>query len=187
MTPIRVGDVDGAGLFGVLDETAQGLLCHDCGWRGQHLGLHVYRAHGVTASVYRVAHGLKRTRGLVAAPTRALITQNATARYMTVTGAGFRRARDPQAAAAARLAGALPASAEAAVARDAVVARVGRSTRVPRVVTCGWCGATFCPLRASKKRRFCSRSCASRQTRAFVDAGVGKGATPTGDRRGRLH
>src|SRR5665647_1237256 len=74
----RVGDVDGYGLFGVLDETDDGLLCHDCGWRGQHLGSHVYRALGVTASGYRFVHGLKRTRGLVAASTRAVVTENAT-------------------------------------------------------------------------------------------------------------
>jgi hypothetical protein len=183
---VRVGDVDGQGLFGVLDETPEGLLCHDCGWRGQHLGLHVYRAHGLTASGYRFAHGLKRTRGLVAAATRAVITQNATLRYTTAAGAGFRQVRDPQAAASARLARALPASPEAAAARDTVVARVGRATRVPRVVTCGWCGAAFCPLRASKRRRFCSRSCASRHTRAVVDSSVGKGARPTRQRPDQL-
>jgi hypothetical protein len=164
----RVGDADGHGLFGVLDEPDDGLLCHDCGWRGQHLGLHVYRAHGLTASGYRYAHGLKRTRGLVAASTRAVITENARRRYTKPAGAAFRLARDPQGAALARLAQALPPSPEAAAARDAAVARIGRSTRVPRVVTCGWCGVHFCPLRASKRRRFCSRSCASRQTRAVV-------------------
>ena len=123
---MKVGDVDGHGLFGVLDETAEGLLCHDCGWRGQHLGLHVYRAHGLTASGYRLAHGLKRKRGLVSATTRAVITQNATLRYTKPASAAFRRARDPQGAALVRLARGLPASAEAAAARDVVVARVVR-------------------------------------------------------------
>jgi hypothetical protein len=78
---MQFGDVDGHGLFGVLDETAEGLLCHDCGWGGQHLGLHVYRAHGLTASGHRLAHGLRRTRGLVRAATRAVIIQSATLRY----------------------------------------------------------------------------------------------------------
>jgi len=165
---MRVGDVDGHGLFGVLDETADGLLCHDCEWRGQHLGLHAYRAHGRSAASYRIAHGLKRTRGLVGAATRAVMKENATLRYTRPTGAAFRRARDPQAAALVRLAQALPPSPEAAAARDAAVARTGRSTRIPRVVICGWCAVQFCPLRASKRRRFCSRSCASRQTRAGV-------------------
>jgi hypothetical protein len=167
---VRVGDVDGHGLFGVLDETDAGLLCHDCGWRGQHLGLHVYRAHGLTASAYRIAHGLKRRRGLVGAATRVVITENATLRYASPAGTAFRRARDPAGAALVRLAQALPASAEAAAARDVAVARVGRSTRVPRVVTCGWCDAQFCPLRSAKRRRFCSRSCAGRQTRALEAA-----------------
>ena len=82
VTVVRVGDIDGQGLFGVLDETAGGLLCHECGWRGQHLGLHVYRAHGLTASGYRSAHGLKRTRGLVTAEIRAVIKRNATLRLV---------------------------------------------------------------------------------------------------------
>ena len=105
-------------------------------------------------------------RGLVAASTRAVITENATRRYTKPAGAAFGLARDPQSAALVRLAQALPPSPEAAAARDAAMARIGRSTRVPRVVT--WCGVQFCPLRASKRRRFCSRSCASRQTRAVV-------------------
>lgn len=104
MAATRVGDVDGHGLFGVLEETDEGLLCHDCGWRGQHLGLHVYRVHGLTASGYRFAHGLKRTRGLVGAATRAVITENATLRYASPAGAAFRRARDPAGAALVRLA-----------------------------------------------------------------------------------
>ncbi|MBA2694616.1 MAG: MucR family transcriptional regulator, partial [Actinobacteria bacterium] len=60
------------GRFGVVDETADGLLCHECGRRFIHLGLHVYKAHGVTANEYRVAHGLRR-RGLVVAPTAEVI------------------------------------------------------------------------------------------------------------------
>ena len=158
----RVGDVDGQGLFGVLDETADGLLCHDCGWRGQHLGLHAYRAHGRSAASYRIAHGLKRTRGLVGAATRAVIKENATRRYTRPTGAAFRRARDPQAAALVQLAKALPPSPEAAAARDAAVARTGRSTRLHRFVCCCWCTCQFCPLHASTRHTFFS---VSRSTR----------------------
>jgi predicted transcriptional regulator len=49
----------------VLDEDDAGLLCHECGHRFQHLGLHVWEAHGPTAREYRMAHGLLRSRGLV--------------------------------------------------------------------------------------------------------------------------
>ena len=37
---MNVGDPDGYGEFGVLDEDAGGLLCHECGRRFSHLGLH---------------------------------------------------------------------------------------------------------------------------------------------------
>ena len=50
--PTQVGEPDGHGLFGVLDEDADGLLCHICGWRGSHLGLHAYKGHGMRARQY---------------------------------------------------------------------------------------------------------------------------------------
>ncbi len=62
---LEVGAPDGHGRFGMLDEDDEGLLCHECGHRFQHLGLHVWKAHGLTAREYRMAHGLLRSRGLV--------------------------------------------------------------------------------------------------------------------------
>ncbi len=50
---MRVGERDGYGRYGMLDETSDGLLCHECGQRFTHLGLHVYRRHGMTAAAYR--------------------------------------------------------------------------------------------------------------------------------------
>lgn len=64
---MQYGDPDGHGRYGILDVTADGLLCHECGWRGAHLGLHSWKAHGITASAYRERHGLRRSKGLVAA------------------------------------------------------------------------------------------------------------------------
>ena len=52
VTGRRVGDRDGFGGFGIVDETPDGLLCHECGRRFIHLGPHVYKAHGVTADEY---------------------------------------------------------------------------------------------------------------------------------------
>lgn len=57
---LQVGDQDGFGTFGVVDETADGLLCHECGRRFTHLGLHVYKAHEMSAAEYRQSHGLGR-------------------------------------------------------------------------------------------------------------------------------
>jgi hypothetical protein len=161
---LRLGDPDGYGHFGVLSEGRHGLICHECGDQHRHLGLHVWKAHGIKAATYGEAHGLLRSRGLVAADLRDVLAANAAVRY--TEDAALARARDPAAAMAARLQGAKPASAEEAANRDARMALVGRSGRRGTVVTCQWCGVEFCPLTGASRRRFCSRSCASRHTRA---------------------
>src|SRR5690625_6040682 len=76
---MQVGDLDGHGQYGVRHEDADGVLCHECGDRFSHLGLHVYKAHGLTAKQYRAAHGLGR-RGLVAEAIRRTLADNARAR-----------------------------------------------------------------------------------------------------------
>ena len=157
-----VGERDGFGRYGVLDETDDGLVCAACGWTGAHLGLHAYRAHGMTADAYRARYGLLRSRGLVASNIREKIQANGRA------GMPFRAAfvarRDPAAATRERLRIGRQATAEEAAGRDARMALIGRRSRIETVVVCEWCGVEFCPL-GSKRRRFCSRSCASQHTR----------------------
>ncbi|MGB5937738.1 MAG: hypothetical protein WBG76_17950, partial [Ornithinimicrobium sp.] len=81
------GDADGFGTYGVLNEDDDGLLlCHMCGNRLAHLGLHVYKAHGIKAADYRREHGLRPTRGLVSSSIREKI-QREKARTYTSTGA----------------------------------------------------------------------------------------------------
>lgn len=156
---MNLGERDGHGLFGVLDEDAQGLLCHECGRRFTHLGLHAWRGHGLTADEYRRAHGLSRSRGLVASATRDVIADNA--RRSFPSKSGFIAARDPTAARAARKAsGAAMSPAGLAASR----ARPGQG-RKGTVVVCAQCGCAFCPLTGASRRRFCSRSCASRASR----------------------
>lgn len=157
---MNVGDPDGHGQFGLLDETADGLLCHECGDRFTHLGLHAWKRHGTTSTQYRQAHGLARSRGLVAAETRAVITQNAAKSFSRKTK--FLQARDPIAATAARLEHGIAMSPAGLAASRA---RPGRG-RQGTVVTCAWCGAQFCPLTSARRRKCCSRSCSSRATRA---------------------
>lgn len=158
-----VGDQDGHGLFGVLDEDADGLLCHECGERFTHLGLHAFKGHELTADQYRQAHGLSRTRGLVASATRETIVANARKNFANKPQ--FVAARDPAAALAARLANKTsPSPAGLAASRT----RPGRGRR-GTVVVCGWCGAEFCPLLGAKKRQFCSRHCAGKAIRARED------------------
>ncbi len=49
-----VGAPDGYGRFAVIDEQTDGLLCHECGRTFTHLGLHVYKAHGISANYLAV-------------------------------------------------------------------------------------------------------------------------------------
>ena len=162
--PMAYGDVDGFGRFGVLDETVDGLACHQCAWRGTHLGLHAAKVHG-SAAEYRVRHGLRRSKGLVAEATRATIKANATARY--ADNGPLAGSRDLTKANAARLAAALPASAEEAERRDARLSNMPRPSHARRVVTCEQCGVQFCPILANiSKRRFCGMPCSNRHNRA---------------------
>lgn len=160
------GDVDGFGHYGVLELNGDGsLLCAECGgWFG-HLGLHVYKAHGITAAEYRKNHGLVRSRGLISAALREVIRQNAINNY---DPAGkLAASRDPAAASASRLAQNTPVSAEEVAQRDARMSRIGRAARLGRVTTCGWCGVDFCPLSNALKRRYCSRRCSGKAVRDF--------------------
>lgn len=160
---MQVGDADGHGYFGVLNESAEGLMCHECGRSFASLGLHAVRAHGMTAAQYRKAHGLGR-RGLVAEATRHAMAMNA--RGQLARNPVFLQRRDPAKATAIRLAGGSefsPAGLEAV--RQARVARNKRG-RLGIVVSCGWCGVQFCPLVNAKRRKFCSKACASKHTRS---------------------
>lgn len=158
-----IGAPDGHGLYGVLDKTDDGLLFHECGWRGAHLGLHAYRAHGTTAQQYKLDHGLRRSKGLVAAAVRGKLTERAT--NQLEARKTFIARRDPAKATAARVAAARPAS-PAGAAASASAGRMHRgSRRAGIVVVCAECSAEFCPLRGASTRVFCSRSCASRHNR----------------------
>lgn len=159
---MNVGDRDGFGRFGVLDEDAEGLLCHECGRRFTHLGLHAWRGHGMSATEYRRAHGLSRT-GLVTTPTLETLTDNA--RRTFAAKPAFIRARDPKAARAFQRTGPDAISPAGLAAIRASNHKNLGTTRHGIEVTCEWCGNVFCPLSARLRRRFCSRSCASRHNR----------------------
>ena len=44
---MELGDADGHGRYGMLDETSDGLVCHECGRAFPNLGLHAWRGHGM--------------------------------------------------------------------------------------------------------------------------------------------
>lgn len=161
---LRYGDVDGYGFFGMVDETDQGIGCHQCEWRGAHLGLHVAKSHNLTAARYRVLHGLKRSKGLVAAVTREKMSQNAKSRY--TDDGPLALSRVPFQATKARMTAALPASAQEVADRDARFTAMRRNSRSGKVVRCEGCGVEFCPLLGISKRRFCGMSCSNRHNRA---------------------
>jgi predicted transcriptional regulator len=178
---MELGDVDGYGRYGVLDETGDGLVCHECGRAFPNLGLHAWRGHGMTAVQYREAHGLQRRRGLVASHLRWRIQTNAKTRMTTPAGQAFAAARDPQLAQAARLGEPRKWTAAARASNRAARAGTGRHGTE---VTCQnpACRAVFCPLHSARRRKFCSRSCASSYNRALRRSGSGgssaRAATP---------
>lgn len=67
---MQVGQPDGYGRYGCIEETADGLLCHTCGKQYRHLAAHIAMAHGDTVADYRARHGLPASRPLVSQSVR---------------------------------------------------------------------------------------------------------------------
>lgn len=67
---MKVGDSDGYGRYGHVDENEDGILCHACGKRYRHLATHIAMGHGDTVADYRARHGLPASRPLVAQSVR---------------------------------------------------------------------------------------------------------------------
>ncbi|MDN5767911.1 MAG: hypothetical protein L0H78_19090 [Humibacillus sp.] len=165
MSQPSYGDPDGYGVYGVLQQSDDGLLlCADCGLCFEHLGLHAAHVHDGAAD-YRVRHGLKRTRGLVADSVRAKQVQNGTRISGSPAGQALAQARDPRRAARIWREMGAPVSAEAAQERDQRMSAVGKLGRKGTVTVCAECGVEFCALIAASKRRYCGHSCANRANR----------------------
>ncbi|WP_072688402.1 MucR family transcriptional regulator [Rhodococcus marinonascens] len=156
----QVGDADGFGNYGVIDETADGLLCHECGARARGLGVHVYKQHGMTAREYKVQHGFPVRKSLLPIDTQELLAAKARERVGTRGWQNLVDARNPIAAAAARTPSSFNRTGASALAAGAVAAMNGKRTRKGIVRTCPICGACWCPLPpAGYKRRTCSAEC----------------------------
>ena len=96
----RVGQPVGAGVYGRVDEDAEGrLICHECGKACLSLAAHVYLAHGMTADEYRETYELPRSTKLAAVRVRERIGRSSARPENLARRA---RVRDPQAAADAR-------------------------------------------------------------------------------------
>lgn len=62
---MQVGDKDGYGRYGIIDETEAGVLCHECGKRFKHLPTHIHQGHKIKVSDYRERHGLHAKKPLI--------------------------------------------------------------------------------------------------------------------------
>ena len=62
---LRVGDPSGHGVWGRVDRTAEGVLCHECGQRFASLGIHLARAHELTVGPGVSGSARDRRRGVV--------------------------------------------------------------------------------------------------------------------------
>ncbi|MFI1189404.1 MucR family transcriptional regulator [Streptomyces californicus] len=149
----RFGQPDGHGLYGILDDDGQSVLCHECGGRYRSLGGHAFGAHGMTADEYKAAHGLARSRSLASSALRETFSARSVAQVGTAAWQRFEAARDPQAAADARTFPPGPAQARRLLAENAV--RNGRKARKTVVRTCPECGAQWCPLPGGYNRTTC--------------------------------
>jgi hypothetical protein len=147
------GTPDGHGLYGVLDDDGDTVLCHECGARKASLGQHVVSAHAMTARAYKLAHGLPLSRGLVSTVAREQLSESARSRVGTAGWRALEAARDPAAAAAAR-----GPEAFAAVGRQVTPARAitnGRAARRGTVHECPVCRTQWCPLPGGYRRITC--------------------------------
>lgn len=99
---MKLGDRDGHGRYGQLDEDSDGLLCHECGGRYRSLGAHAYGSHGMTADEYRAAHGIPRRISLVTTAVRETLSQNAKSHIGSDGWNRMVEKRDPTAASHAR-------------------------------------------------------------------------------------
>lgn len=172
----HVGQRDGHGLYGVLDNDGDTVLCHECGRRLRALGSHIVSAHGMTAAEYRTAHGLPRGQGLVSRAVHEAQSARASSRVGTAGWARLEAARDPAAAAAART---WDRPAPAIAAESAERARVnGRRARRGVVRTCPHCAAQWCPLPGGYQRQTCGApDCRTGQRRAAGHAAAVTRAT----------
>ena len=98
----RVGQPVGAGVYGRVDETADGrLVCHECGGAYLNLAAHVALVHGMSADEYRGVYELPRTVKLSANSVRERISCSSSRPENLERLA---RVRDPVAASASRTA-----------------------------------------------------------------------------------
>lgn len=156
-----VGDQDGFGLYGIVDEDAVGmLLCHECGIRIAGLGVHVYQTHGMTARQYKELHGLDFKTSLLPKKSQELKSLKAKSNVGSPGWREFERLRNPAAARNSRTDRSFDRRGRSKTRQEEQSIKNGRSVRKGVVRACVVCGAEWCPIPPSGyKRVTCSDNC----------------------------
>lgn len=123
---MQVGDKDGHGRYGIIDEGASGILCHECGRRFKHLSTHVSLGHKISVADYRDRHGLHASKPLVAKTVSSKM-RDSWGKHAAKHLADLDSSRDPSQATAASVSVNKNRSAGAKAGRDKVLrSRRGR-------------------------------------------------------------
>lgn len=154
---MKIGDSDGHGRYGHVDEEADGLLCHECGRHYRSLGVHAYTAHGMTADEYRAAHGIPQRVPLIATETREAVSAASAARVGSEAWLRMVEKRDPTAASHARTPESFQLRGEDRARQIEVAKRNIAGARKPITRRCEVCDR---PIVGRKDRPTCSPLCA---------------------------
>lgn len=154
---MQVGQPDGHGRYGHLEEHADGLLCHECGKRYRSLAAHAYGSHGMTADQYRAEHGIPQRVTLIAGDMKDALSEASTRRIGTDAWRRLEEARDPTAAAHARTPESFQRRGEDRQRQIETAKRNIAGVRKPITRRCDVCGAL---IQGRKGKRTCSPLCA---------------------------
>ena len=143
---MQVGDRDGHGRYGIIDEDASGLLCHECGGRFKHLATHISMGHKISVADYREHHGLHASKPLVAKAVSSKM-RDSWGKHADRHLADLDSSRDPSQATAASISVNRNRSAGAKAGRDKVLrSRRGRLLTKAEIAeldqaedTAAWC------------------------------------------------
>ena len=75
-----IGSPSGHGLYGIIDDDGETVLCHECGRRVVSVGNHLTKHDGMTAREYKITHGLPLGSSLASSAHRETARRNAAAR-----------------------------------------------------------------------------------------------------------
>ncbi|GAA1463388.1 MucR family transcriptional regulator [Williamsia maris] len=154
---MRLGERDGFGRFGDLDDDGATVLCHECGRRLKSIAAHVVRVHDIPARDYKVRHGLPLGQALCS----KAVSERMSAGVRAVQGADYMRAiatKVDQTVAAQRHRETLAEYRE--VFTSGLRAQRKHLARREAVWTCPGCGAQWCNLATTDTPRVtCSERC----------------------------